>query len=451
MKKIRIGCGQGFWGDSLDAPVQLVRQGPLDYLILDYLAEVTMSILARHKQKNPDAGYARDFVELLAQILDDVIDKKVCVLANAGGVNPESCARAVAALAEKRGKKKHVRIAVVQGDDLIERLNELEQNGETLQNLDDSRAFSAIRSQVRSANAYLGAGPLVQALQGGANIVITGRVADPSLALAPMIHTLGWKESDWNMLAAGIVAGHIIECGAQCTGGNCSVDWQQIPDLAHIGYPVVEIAEDGTFVVTKHPGTGGRINLPTVKEQIVYEIGDPRSYITPDAVADFTSIRLSDAGAERVQVSGVKGRAKPETLKVSMSYSNGHMAAGTLIYSWPDACRKARAAGEIIKKRIADLGLPFDAVRTEIIGANACHGQMSDVDLPNIPEVMLRAAVRAQDKRAVERFAREIAPLVLNGPPSATAYFGRPQVQEVIAYWPTLVSRANVIPQVTFL
>ncbi len=452
MKTTRIGCGQGFWGDWLEAPVDLIRQGPLDYLVLDYLAEVTMSILARQKQKRPEAGYARDFVELMDRILPEITQRKIRVLANAGGMNPFSCAKAVNAVAKKHGLAGHVKIAVVQGDDILGDVDSLRSTEDDFSNLDTGKSFDLIRPQLRSANVYLGAEPLSVALAGGAQIIITGRVADPALVLAPLVHEFGWGWSDWNKLAAGIVAGHIVECGAQTTGGNCSYDWESIPDLANIGYPVLECSSDGTFVVTKQPGTGGRVNIPGVKEQLVYEIGDPKRYVTPDVVADFTSIVLEDLGKDRVQVSGVKGSERPEKLKVSMSHADGFVASGTLLYSWPAAYRKARAAGEIIKERLERIGLAFDKIHVEAIGANACHGPIADRDDPELAEAMLRIAVKDKDIKIVERFTREIAPLVLNGPPSATSYFGsKGTVQEVVAYWPTLISRARIQPQVSFV
>ena len=452
MKTIRIGCGQGFWGDSLEAPLDLIRGGPIDYLVLDYLAEVTMSILARQKQKHPEAGYARDFVELMERALPEIVQKNIRVIANAGGVNAEGCARAVAAVAKKHGLTAKVRIAIVQGDDICGDLPRLQSKEDTFSHLETGESFDAVRERLQSANIYFGAEMPATALAHGANIVITGRVSDPALVLAPLVHEFGWKWDDWDKLAAGIVAGHIVECGAQCTGGNCSYEWESIPDLAGIGYPIVEFHDDGSFVVTKHPGTGGRIDLRTVKEQLIYEIGDPTRYITPDVVADFTSVRLEDLGNNAVKVSGVKGTVRPERLKVSMSYSDGYVVSGTMIYSWPDAYRKARAAGEIIKSRLAKAGVSYEKIHCEAIGVNACHGPITDQDMPDIPEVMFRIAMKTKDKASAERFTREIAPLVLNGPPSATAYFAsRGSVQEVFAYWPTLIGRSAVEPRLTFL
>jgi hypothetical protein len=317
--------------------------------------------------------------------------------------------------------------------------------------MDTGQPLASIRPRVLSANAYIGAFPLAEALATGAHVVIAGRCTDTALALAPMIHRFGWGAGEWDKLAAGTIAGHIVECGAQCTGGNSQVDWQNIPDLAHIGYPIVEAEPDGSFSVTKHPGTGGRVHSDVLKEQLLYELGDPRHYITPDCVADFTSIRLKDTGPDRVRVSGIRGSARPEMLKVSISYSAGWKAIGTLVYSWPEALEKARAADRIVRARLADLGLRFDEIYTEFLGVNACHGPVAPA-IADPPEVQLRIGARGQDKRAVERFTRELIPLVLNGPPGATGFGeGKPAVREIVAYWPALIPREEIETKVSLL
>jgi hypothetical protein len=301
-----------------------------------------------------------------------------------------------------------------------------------------------VRDRVLSANAYIGSEPIVEALHRGAQVVVTGRSTDTALTMAPLRHEFGWGAGDWDKLAAGIVAGHIIECGAQCSGGNCLYDWRSIPDLANVGYPIVEASPDGTFAITKHPGTGGRIDTHTIAEQLVYEMGDPRSYITPDVVADFTSIRLADDGENRVRVSGITGKPATDKLKVSIAYRDGYKAVGTLVYSWPEALDKARAADRILRERLERLGLRFDQVLTEFVGASSLHGPLV-VNHADMPEVQLRVGVRSHDRRAVERFSREIAPLVLNGPPSVTGFAGgRPKVEEIVAYWPALVDKTVV-------
>jgi hypothetical protein len=446
---IRIACGQGFWGDMLDAPVRQVREGPVDYLMLDYLAEVTMSIMQKQRARDPAAGYARDFVPLMREILPDCVERRIRVTANAGGVNPEGCAEGVRAAARELGLSGRLKIGTVTGDDIMGRLDELLERGVELRNMDTGAPLSDVRERVQSANAYLGAWPIVEALNRGADVVITGRSTDTGLTLGPMIHEFGWGETDWDRLAAGTVAGHIIECGAQSTGGNCQFDWQNIPDLANVGFPIVEASPDGTFVVTKHEGTGGRVNVPSVKEQLVYEMGDPAAYITPDCVADFTTIRLEEAGRDRVRVGGVGGRPATEFLKVSVSYSAGFKAVGTLVYAWPDAYAKARAADQILRARLERLGLKFEQVLTEFVGANATHGHLAGEPSPDAPEVQLRVGVRGEDRKAVERFTKEIAPLILTGPPAVTGFAGgRPKVEEIVAYWPALIPKTEIEPRV---
>ena len=441
---VRVAAGQGFWGDDLDAPRRQVEGGPIDYLMLDYLAEVTMSILQKQKERDPSLGYARDFLGAIESILPAIVEKGVKVVANAGGVNPHSCAAAVKALAEKCGAGGKLRIGVVTGDDLLDRLDALIASGHSLANMDTAEPLSTVRDKVLSANAYIGSVPIVEALVKGANVVITGRSTDTALTMAPLRHEFGWGANSWDQLAAGIVAGHIIECGAQCSGGNCLYDWRSIPDLANVGYPLVEARPDGTFVVTKNPHTGGRVSVPTVTEQLVYEMGDPHSYITPDVIADFTTIKLAADGEDRVRVSGIKGRPPTDKLKVSIAYEAGFKAIGTLVYAWPDALEKATLAGKVLRERLDRLGLRFDRVLTEFVGANATHGRLAG-DQSNAAEVQLRFGVRGSDRSAVERFTREIAPLVLNGPPSVTGFAGgRPKVEEIVAYWPALIDKSVV-------
>ncbi len=448
MKSIRIANGQGFWGDSLEAPVEQVTLGPVDYLSLDYLAEVTMSILQKQRARDPRLGYARDFVPLMERILPICMQKNIKVIANAGGVNPRACASEVIAIARKLGLR-GVRIGIVSGDDILDRLDELLARGHELRNLDTGRPVSDIRAHVLSANVYFGAFPIVEALRRGAQIVITGRTTDTGITLAPMIYEFGWREDDYDRLAAGVVAGHIVECGAQCTGGNSQVAWKTIPDLDRIGYPIVEAYEDGTFIITKHEGTGGRVTPAIIAEQLVYEIGDPRRYITPECIADFTTIHLEEVGPDRVRVWGIKGGPPTEFYKVSISYFAGYKAVGTLVYSWPDAYEKARMADRILRKRLERLGLRFEEILTEFLGVNACHGPLAPDPSPDLAEVQLRVSVRSHDEQAVERFTREIAPLILNGPPTATGFAGgRPRVEEIVAYWPALLPKSEVTPDV---
>lgn len=444
---IRIASGQGFWGDRPDAPIDQVRRGPIDYLVMDYLAEVTMSIMQKQRSRDPSQGYARDFIPLMGEILPDCVERGIRVVANAGGVNLEACRDALLEVAREAGQGGRARIGVVMGDDILDRLEELIGRGHELRNMEDDRPLTDILDRVQSANAYIGAAPILEALRRDATVVVTGRSTDTALTYAPMMHEFGWSADDWNRLAAGVVAGHINECGAQATGGNCLLDWETIPDLADVGFPIVEAAPDGSFVVTKHEGTGGRVSVGTVTEQLLYEMGDPTEYITPDVVADFTTIRLEQEGPDRVRVHGVRGRPATDKLKVSISYSDGYKAVGTLVYAWPDAVDKARAADRILRERLERLGLRFDEIRTEFVGWNAAHGPLAGPPPADLPEVQLRVAVRSKERAPVERFSREIAPLILTGPPSVTGFAGgRPRVQEIVAFWPALIDRREIEP-----
>jgi hypothetical protein len=444
MKTVRIGNGQGFWGDSVDAPVELIRGGPLDYLGMDYLAEVTLSIMMRQKLKNPDLGYATDFISFIRRILPEAREKNVRIITNAGGLNPRACRRRIFEVARELGVT-GLRVAVVEGDDVLGRLPALIAAGHALKNMDTGDPLAPHVDKLMSANAYLGARPVAAALDAGAHIVLCGRITDTSLALAPLLHEFGWGEEDWDRLAAGTIAGHILECGAQCTGGNYS-RWWEVPDLWNVGYPVVEGHEDGTFVVTKQPGTGGMVTVDTVAEQLLYEMSKPTEYITPDCVADFTSIHLEPDGADRVAVSGIKGSPKTPFLKISASYLAGYKTSGQVTISGPRAVAKAELAADMVWRRLERAGVTFPAENrsVELVGTGAC--------LPGIfppagdpPEVVLRLGVRDPSAEKVARFGIEIAPLITAGPPGVTGFAGgRPKPQEVMAYWPALLAREEV-------
>lgn len=446
-RTVRVASGQGFWGDEQEAPVRQVERGPIDYLMLDYLAEVTMSIMQKQRSRDPSAGYARDFVELMERIFPACIEKGVRVVTNAGGVNPHGCADALVEAGRAAGVGGKAKVGLVIGDDLMDRLDELLESGHELRNMETGEPLSTIRDQVQSANAYIGAAPIVEALRKDADVIVTGRSTDTALTYAPLMHEFGWAPDDWDRIAAGVIAGHINECGAQCTGGNCLIDWWEIQGMSELGFPIVEASPDGTFVVTKHDGTGGRVTRSSVAEQILYEMGDPSEYITPDVVADFTTIQLDEVGPNRVRVHGVKGRAATEFLKVSIAYASGWKSTGTLTYSWPDAAAKARGAAKILRERLDRLGLEFDEVRTELVGWDSTHGALVGEPPADLPEVQLRVGVRSSDRAAVERFTREIAPLVLTGPPSVTGFAGgRPRAQQIMAYWPALIRKEAVQP-----
>jgi hypothetical protein len=447
---VRVASGQGFWGDWQEAPKLQVRTGEIDYLMLDYLAEITMSILQKQTARDPSAGYARDFVPLIAGLAPELLGRGIRVVSNAGGVNPDGCRRALFDTLDSIPTSRPLRVAVVSGDDLMDRLDSLLDEGHELRNMETGEPLSTVRERVQSANAYIGAGPIIEALRMDADVVITGRSTDTALTYAPLIHEHGWAADDWDRIAAGVVAGHINECGAQATGGNTLFDWRSV-DLAAPGYPIIEMAADGSFVVTKHAELGGRVTWATVTEQLVYEMGDPVEYITPDCIADFSTIRLRDLGEDRVAISGVRGRERTGMLKVAIAYRDGWKATGSLVYAAPDALDKAIRADEILRARLEHLGLQFDEIRTEYIGAGACSGRGPDV-LPEavrqgLPEVELRVGARSADRAAVDRFTRELAPLILAGPPSVTGFAaGRPRVQEIMAYWPALIDR-NAVEQ----
>ncbi len=445
--RIRIASGQGFWGDLQTAPYAQVTKGPIDYIMMDFLAEVTMSIMQKQKKRNPELGYAKDLVHIIEHILPICLEKGIRIISNGGGVNPKGCRDAIFHWAHKKGIK-NLKIGTVYGDDILGSIDEFGKRGIKLNNMETGAGLDAVRDKVMSANVYFGAWPIVEALRQGAHIVITGRTTDTGLTLAPMIHEFGWREDDWDKIAAGTVAGHILECGGQASGGNFSADWRNVPDLAHIGFPIAEAFPNGEVVITKHEGTGGLVSRQTVTEQLMYEIGNPANYITPDCVADFTSIHLEDIAPNRVRMFGVKGKPATDSYKVSMSYLDGYTAIGTLTYAWPDALEKAKAADQILRTRLADLGLKFEEIRSEFMGYNSCHGPLSAV--PNeINEVVLRFGVRGHDHKAVERFGMELAPLILTGPPAVTGFAGgRPKPSEVIAYWPALMPKSAVKPVV---
>jgi hypothetical protein len=447
---IRIANGAGFLGDSLAAPRRLVESAEVDYLTLEYLAELTLSILARVRERDPAQGYAGDFITVLKSLCPALAAQpQLRLVTNAGGMNPASCARAAAAVLAEAGLGE-MKIGVVTGDDLLARLPQILTSGCPLANFDTGAAFPPPTGHglkdVVSANVYLGARPIVEALDGGARIVITGRVADASLTVGPAVHEFGWQWDDWNRLAGASVAGHLIECGAQATGGLYR-DWQKL-DLANVGYPIAEVANDGAAVLTKPANSRGAVNRHTVAEQLVYEIGDPAHYLTPDVEVDFTTVTLEEVGPDRVAVRGATGRAAPGTLKVSIAYRAGYMASGQLLVYGRDCLEKAEACGQMILDRVAAAGFKLDATNIELLSAGAgvpgLHPPPND-----LREVTLRVSARADDREAVERFAAEFAPLITSGPPGLAGYAaGRPAVRPVFAYWPTLIPRDLVTPKV---
>ena len=439
---IRIGNGCGFWGDNLDAPIALAQEGRLDYLTLEYLAELTMSILALQKQRKPDAGYATDFIDVLTRLAPILSEQpKLKIITNAGGMNPLACANKAREVLNAAGLH-HKKIALVTSDDLYPRLDELLNAGHALQHLDTGEPLQTIHSRVVSANAYLGSAPIAEALRLGADIVITGRVADASLTLAPAMHEFAWRPDDWDRLCAGTAAGHLIECGAQVTGGLWC-QWEAVPQFALQGYPIAEIEASGLFRITKPEGSGGIVNEETVGEQLLYEVGDPAAYLTPDVTADFTSLRLTDQGQDIVTVSDARGKPATSFYKVSIAYRDGYTATGTLALYGQNAVEKARLAGQIIFDRLQRAGFSYQRKNIEVIGAGDI---VPGLAIPTSPrEVMLRVSVHDANQTAVERFTKEFAPLVTAGPPGVTGYTtGRAAVRQVFAYWPSLIAKSAV-------
>ncbi len=450
MKRVRVGNGCGFWGDSVDAPVRLAEVGRLDYLTLEYLAELTMSILALLKQRDPTAGFAHDFLDVLDRLAPTLTAQpSLKVVTNAGGMNPAACGAKARDVLAKHGLADR-RVAVVSGDDLFPRLDELLAAGHTLTHLDTGEPIEKVRAKLVSANAYLGSKPIADALALGASVVVTGRVADAALTVGPLAHEFGWHWDDWDRLCAGTTAGHLIECGAQATGGLW-VNADASTDLSNVGYPIADVAADGSFTLTKPANTGGAVNFETVAEQLLYEVADPARYFTPDVVADFTTPTLRETGPDAVAVTGARGKPATDTYKVSAAYRDGWTAAGTLTLFGPRAVEKAKLSGRIILDRLKSAGFGYAHSLVEVLGAGACvPGVVTAASDP--PEVVLRVAVRDANKAAVERFTKEFAPLVTAGFPGTTGYTtGRPQVREVFAYWPALVAKSAVPARVEVL
>jgi hypothetical protein len=449
-KTVRIGCGQGFWGDDIDAPLRLVSTGQLDYLVMDFLAEITMSILQKQKSRDPDSGYARDIIDILKRVAPEALVRGTRIVTNAGGVNPVKCGEDVVTMLESIGLGDQLKVAVITGDDLMPILDSTSAV-EPLTNLETGADFSLVKDRLLSANAYIGSGPIVEALRAGADIVLCGRSTDTALTLAPLMFEFGWAEDDWDRLASGIVAGHLLECSGQVTGGNHQAGWKAVENLDEVGYPIVEVEESGSFILTKPDGSGGLVSVETATEQLLYEIGDPAAVLTPDVTVDWTSFTVRSAGKDRVAVAGVCGGPPPEKLKVSMSYSDGFMTSLLWPYAWPDAREKAEAALRKIAHRVTSLGLDVET-RADVIGVSAIHGRRAVGVVQEPPEVVARFAARSQSRPAIERIAIEMAPMLF-GPPGQAGFIagGRGRVSSVVSYWPTLIARSLVETRVQLI
>jgi hypothetical protein len=447
MDRIIIGGGQGFWGDSPDAAIHMVRHSDITFMACDYLAELTLSIMARQKLKNPQAGYARDFLSLVREIAVDLRDRNIRVLTNAGGMNIEGCVEEIRRIAEEKALK-GFRIGYVTGDDMTGQLDELARQGIRFENIDGETvdgktSFDQIKDKIVNANVYFGHEPTLKCLQDGVNMVITGRSTDSALFLAPAMHELGIAPDDWDQLARGIMVGHLLECGGQGAGGNFDYDWRSVPRMDELGFPIAELSRDD-FIITKAPDCGGLISEQSCKEQFLYEVHDPANYITPDVVVDISKATLTQAGDDRVRVGNIHGKPRPDTLKLSIGYHAGFKVASMLSFAWPDAYEKAQYAAEIIMKKMKRKNLRAQDIRIDYIGLNALHlgvADMSEERLKDLNEVVMRIAIRTDSKEEAYKLVPEISPLQLNGPPGASFFGGRSHVQEIIGLWPTLIPR----------
>jgi hypothetical protein len=442
MRSVRIGAGQGFYGDTPDGALDVAGSGDVSYICFDALAELTMAILQKDRMRNPEGGYTRDLPAFMRRLLPVARERGIRLITNAGGMNPLGAAASVRAVARDLGMD-DLRVGVVTGDDLTQRIDELRAGGATLAHLDTGAAFDSVRDRIVFAVAYLGAAPIVDALQREADVVITGRVADASLFVAPMVHELGWGFEDWDRLAAGTVLGHLMECSGQATGGNFSGDWWNLPDLDRVGYPVCEVREDGTALLSKPAGSGGRVSFDTVKEQLLYEVLDPRSYMNPDVVADFTTVQLRDLEPDVVEVTGVRGRPRPDALKVVAGYLDGWMGTAMIGYSWPQAEAKARRSAELIERMAARAGLEPLEVVTEVVGVDSLHGDAAP-RAGDANEVVLRVAARFASEQEAARLPRVAMPLALNGPPFIGGGAGPTGPRALLGVWPTAVARELV-------
>ena len=438
-RSIKIGNASGYWGDDPDALRRQVTGGKLDYISMDFLAEVTMSIMQKQKNRDPQHGYATDFITMLKPVLTELVSKKICVITNAGGVNPFACANAIAALATAAGIK--LKIAIVHGDGILDRVQTLQAQGVSFVNMEDSRPFAQVADKLAAANVYFGAQPVVAALQDKPDIVICGRVTDTGITLAALMHEFKWSPQDWDKLAAGVIAGHLLECGCQVTGGNFT-DWQLVTDFKAMGYPIVEMAADGTFVLTKHPDSGGLVSVDTVREQLFYEMGDPHNYITPDVICDFSTLELTQQGEDRVLITKARGRPSTATHKVSMCYRDGFKASGSIVVSGPQALAKARKFAEIFQQRIAGDVDELEEMLIEYCGQDAC--QRSLASTAEGDEILLRLSARAATREKLQKFIKLVPALILSGPPGVAIVGAAPRLQEIISYWPALLPKDAV-------
>lgn len=444
-KKVRIGGGQGFWGDSNDAAIHMIKHGDIDYMSCDYLAELTLSIMQRQKLKNPQAGYARDFIDLVREIGKESYEKGIRVISNAGGMNIAEIVNEIEKIAKDEDMLGY-KIGYVLGDDLKDKLPEFAAQGIEFKNIDNDGSFKDIQDKILNANVYYGHEPIKECLEQDANIIVTGRATDSALFLAPLAHEFGWQSDDYDNLARGIMVGHMLECGGQGSGGNYDYDWRSVPRMDELGFPIAEVT-DSELYITKAPDCGGIVCEQSCKEQILYEVHDPANYITPDVDVDISHVTLTQVDENLVRVGNIKGKKRPDQLKLCIGYHAGYKVETYICYAWPDAYDKAHYAAEILMKKMKRKGLKAEEIRIDYLGLNALHLGVANMDpdlVKNLNEVVLRVSIRTIDKAEAYKIVPEISPLQLNGPPGASFFGGRAKVQEVIGLWPTLIPREVV-------
>ncbi len=442
MKTVRIGAGLGFYGDSWRPVRASIERGGVQYIASDHLSELTLAILQKDRQKDPSAGYARDGVPMLAELWPLAAKHGVRFVLNAGGLNPQGARAAIAKTFRDKGWK--AKIATVTGDSVFERIDELRAAGEALAHMDTGADISGVRDRMLFASAYLGAQPIAEALAQGADIVLTGRVADAALTLGPLAHEFGWQWDDWDRMAAGLTLGHLLECSGQGSGGNfgSAGEWAKVPDYAHLGYPIAEVSGDGSALFTKPPGTGGRVSFDTIRQQLLYEVHNPHAYYSPDVVLDMGTLKFEDQGNDRVRISGASGAARPKTLKIVAGYQDGWMGTGIIGFAWPEAYAKCEKSAEVIQSLVSERGWAVEETNVEYIGYNSLLGANADPTYRDqLNECFLRMTIRTKDKRIADGFGRLFPWLGLSGPPFVGSMKGVQPAKELLGIWPTLAKR----------
>ncbi|HTP61817.1 MAG TPA: acyclic terpene utilization AtuA family protein [Burkholderiales bacterium] len=444
-KTVRVGAGLGFYGDSWQPVRASIERGGVQYIASDHLSELTLAILQKDRQKDPKAGYARDGVPMLTDLWPLAAKHDVKFVLNAGGLNPQGAREAIARTFCEKGWK--AKIATVTGDSVLERIDELRAAGEALVHMDTGGDIASVRERMLFASAYLGAQPIAEALARGADIVLTGRVADAALTLGPLAHEFGWQWDDWDRMAAGLTLGHLLECSGQGSGGNfgSSGEWAKVPDYAHLGYPIAEVSEDGTALFTKPPGTGGRVSFDTIRQQLLYEVHNPHAYYSPDVVLDMGTLNFEDEGHDRVRISGASGAARPKTLKIVAGYQDGWMGTGMIGFAWPEAYAKCEKSAQIIAALVQERGWAVEDTNVEYIGYNSLLGANADPTYRDqLNECFLRMTIRTKDRKVADAFGRLFPWLGLSGPPYVGSMKGVQPAKELLGIWPALVNREMI-------